>query len=52
MSGPSAGGGHHLVATVTGTSNTHTVTQHGVVDTTVFINTNGSSNSVTVNTGK
>ena len=52
MSGASAGGGHHLIASVTGTSNTHNVTQHGVVDTNVSIITNGSSNNVTVVTGK
>jgi hypothetical protein len=39
------------VASVTGTSNTHTVTQSGTVNTTVNITTNGNSNNVTVTTG-
>jgi hypothetical protein len=51
MSGTGATIGHHLVATVLGTSNTHTVTQSGSVSTTVNIATNGSSNTVTVSTG-
>jgi hypothetical protein len=51
MSGASAGGGHLLALSITGTSNVHTITQSGSVDTTVNINTNGSSNAVTVSTG-
>jgi hypothetical protein len=51
MTGTSAGGGHVLIAQVSGTSNTHNVTQSGTIDTTVSIITNGSSNNVTVTTG-
>jgi hypothetical protein len=51
MSGSSAGGGHLLALTIAGTSNIHTITQSGSVDTIVHINTNGSSNAVTVTTG-
>lgn len=52
MTGASAGGGHHLVAAVTGTSNTHTVTQYGSVDTTVNLTTTGNSNTVVISTGR
>jgi hypothetical protein len=52
MSGPSSGGGHVLTAVVTGSSNTHNITQQGTVDTTVVLNTTGSSNNVTVITGR
>jgi hypothetical protein len=51
MSGASAGLGHSLMAAVTGTSNTHSVTQSGSVNTTVNIATTGNSNAVTVTTG-
>jgi hypothetical protein len=51
MSGASAGGGHTLVAAVTGSSNTHNITQGGTVDTIVNITTTGNSNNVTVTTG-
>jgi hypothetical protein len=51
MSGASAGLGHSLMAAVTGTSNTHSVTQSGSVNTTVNIVTTGNSNAVTVTTG-
>ena len=51
MTGASAGLGHSLLAAVTGTSNTHSVTQSGTVNTTVAITTTGNSNAVTVTTG-
>jgi hypothetical protein len=51
MSGASGGTGHHLIAAVSGTSNTHSITQSGSVNTNVSIVTTGNSNTVSVTTG-